>query len=109
MNDTSLIEYRGITRRFTTRRGTVTACEPVDLTVREGEFLAIVGPSGCGKSTLLNMAAGLLQPSAGRVFYRGEPIMKPNIRVGCTRFDFAPAATPTLGAYTRISAKPRYT
>ncbi len=82
MNDTPLIEYRGIARRFTTRRGTVTACENVDLTVREGEFLAVVGPSGCGKSTLLNMAAGLLQPSAGRVFYRGTPVAEPNTRVG---------------------------
>ena len=77
-----LIEYRGIARRFTTRRGTVTACENVDLTVNEGEFLAIVGPSGCGKSTLLNMAAGLLQPSAGAVFYRGDKVPEPNTRVG---------------------------
>jgi NitT/TauT family transport system ATP-binding protein len=79
---THLIEYRGIARRFTTRRGTVTACENVNLTVNQGEFLAIVGPSGCGKSTLLNMAAGLLQPSAGTVFYRGEPVTEPNTRVG---------------------------
>ncbi|MEI7711875.1 MAG: ABC transporter ATP-binding protein [Rhodospirillales bacterium] len=79
---TPLIEYRGIARRFTTRRGTVTACENVDLTVNDGEFLAIVGPSGCGKSTLLNMAAGLLQPSAGAVFYRGAPVSEPNTRVG---------------------------
>ncbi len=79
---TPLIEYRGIARRFTTRRGTVTACENVDLTVNQGEFLAIVGPSGCGKSTLLNMAAGLLQPSAGAVFYRGAPVLEPNTRVG---------------------------
>ena len=77
-----LIEYRGIARRFTTRRGTVTACENVELTVNEGEFLAIVGPSGCGKSTLLNMAAGLLQPSAGGVFYRGTPVTATNTRVG---------------------------
>jgi NitT/TauT family transport system ATP-binding protein len=79
---TPLIEYRGIARRFTTRRGTVTACENVDLTVNQGEFLAIVGPSGCGKSTLLNMAAGLLQPSAGAVFYSGVPVSAPNTRVG---------------------------
>ena len=82
MTPVPLIEYRDIARRFTTRRGTVTACEHVDLTVNEGEFLAIVGPSGCGKSTLLNMAAGLLQPSAGGVFYRGEKVPEPNTRVG---------------------------
>ena len=79
---TPLIEYRGIARHFTTRRDTVTACENVDLTVNAGEFLAIVGPSGCGKSTLLNMAAGLLQPSAGTVFYRGVKVPEPNARVG---------------------------
>lgn len=58
------------------------ACEHVDLTVHQGEFLAIVGPSGCGKSTLLNMAAGLLRPSAGSVFYDGAPVTAPNTRVG---------------------------
>ena len=63
MNDEPLIEYRNVGRRFVTRAGAVTACEQVNLTVRLGEFLAVVGPSGCGKSTLLNMAAGLLPPS----------------------------------------------
>ncbi len=82
MSDQPLIEYRGIARHFTTRAGTVVACENVNLTVRQGEFLAVVGPSGCGKSTLLNMAAGLLAPSAGQVFYRGAPVPQPNTDVG---------------------------
>jgi NitT/TauT family transport system ATP-binding protein len=80
--DEPLIEYRDVARRFITRAGSVTACEHVDLTVHRGEFLAIVGPSGCGKSTLLNMAAGLLRPSAGGVFYRGAPVPDPNTDVG---------------------------
>jgi len=50
--------------------------------VRQGEFLAVVGPSGCGKSTLLNMAAGLLAPTFGQVFYRGAPVHSPNTDVG---------------------------
>lgn len=82
MRDAPLIEYRNIARRFQSRRGTVTACEGVNLTVKRGEFLAIVGPSGCGKSTLLNMAAGLLRPSTGAVYYCGEPVPIPNTRVG---------------------------
>jgi NitT/TauT family transport system ATP-binding protein len=77
-----LIEYCEVGRQFATRRGTVVACEGVNLTVHEGEFLAIVGPSGCGKSTLLNMAAGLLPPSAGQVFYRGARVSGPNTSVG---------------------------
>ncbi len=82
MSDAPLIEYSGVARQFASRRGTVIACQGVDLSVRRGEFLAIVGPSGCGKSTLLNMAAGLLKPSAGRVFYRGAPVAEPNTLVG---------------------------
>jgi NitT/TauT family transport system ATP-binding protein len=45
----------------------VAALAPVDLAVAQGEFVALVGPSGCGKSTLLRLAAGLEQPSSGRV------------------------------------------
>jgi NitT/TauT family transport system ATP-binding protein len=82
MTDAALIEYRNIARRFQSRRGVITACEGVNLTVEKGEFLAIVGPSGCGKSTLLNMAAGLLRPSSGAVYYNGNRVETPNTRVG---------------------------
>ncbi|ELW9443923.1 ABC transporter ATP-binding protein [Pluralibacter gergoviae] len=40
---------------------------PVNLTVRQGEFITLLGPSGCGKSTLLKMVAGLIEPSDGRL------------------------------------------
>jgi NitT/TauT family transport system ATP-binding protein len=58
------IEFTDVTKRFDT--GT-TAVEHTDLTLRAGEFVAVVGPSGCGKSTLLRMAAGLETPSSGQV------------------------------------------
>jgi NitT/TauT family transport system ATP-binding protein len=44
---------------------------PMDLDIREGEFLSLVGPSGCGKSTLLRIVAGVLRPTRGTV-YLGE-------------------------------------
>ena len=53
--------------------GTV-ALQPVDLTVREGEFVTLLGPSGCGKSTLLKMVAGLLAPSDGRLLLWRKPV-----------------------------------
>ena len=53
--------------------GTV-ALQPVDLTVRQGEFVTLLGPSGCGKSTLLKMVAGLLEPSDGRILLWRKPV-----------------------------------
>lgn len=53
--------------------GTV-ALQPVDLSVREGEFVTLLGPSGCGKSTLLKMIAGLLEPTDGRLLLWRKPV-----------------------------------
>jgi len=47
--------------------------DAIDLTVRDGETLALIGPSGCGKSTLLGILGGLLQPTSGAVRLRGDP------------------------------------
>ena len=58
------IASEGVTRRYA--NGTE-ALGPLDLTVREGEFVSLLGPSGCGKSTLLRIIAGLDSPSTGRV------------------------------------------
>ena len=53
-----------------------------NLSVAEGEFVAIVGPTGSGKSTLLNAAAGLLKPSAGTVEIQGQLLEGLNGRAG---------------------------
>jgi len=50
------------------------AVQDVNLTVSEGEFVALLGPSGCGKSTLLRIITGLQQPTEGQVLYRGVPL-----------------------------------
>ncbi len=65
---TPTLQLHGVTRSFgTSGHGRVAALGPVDLTLRQSEFVAIVGPSGCGKSTLLRVAAGLLRPTSGRI------------------------------------------
>lgn len=53
--------------------GKTRALNGVDLTVREGECLALVGPSGCGKSSLLNLLGTLDTPTAGQMYFRGQP------------------------------------
>ena len=52
--------------------GAYVAVQDVNLSVADGEFLAIVGPTGCGKSTILNAIAGLLKPSSGTVAIDGQ-------------------------------------
>ena len=54
----------GVTRRF----GAAVALDRLDLTIRRGEFIALLGPSGCGKSTALNCIAGLLPLSGGGIW-----------------------------------------
>ncbi|MBN9085194.1 MAG: nitrate ABC transporter ATP-binding protein [Rhizobiales bacterium 62-17] len=54
------------------RYGDLLVLEDINLTVQEGEVVAIIGPSGCGKSTLLGMLGGLLKPSAGVVKIGGR-------------------------------------
>ncbi|OQY45713.1 MAG: nitrate ABC transporter ATP-binding protein [Desulfobacteraceae bacterium 4572_87] len=59
-----------ICKRFENPDGTVfKALEDVNLTISEGEFVAVVGRSGCGKSTLLNIVAGLLSATEGEVVF----------------------------------------
>ncbi|HVX74887.1 MAG TPA: ABC transporter ATP-binding protein [Bradyrhizobium sp.] len=56
--------------------GAVDALETINLTVAQGEFLALLGPSGCGKTTLLRCIAGLLDPTAGDIRVDGRSIAR---------------------------------
>jgi nitrate/nitrite transport system ATP-binding protein len=62
---------------FDTRKARFHALRDIDLTVAQGEFVALIGHSGCGKSTLLNLIAGLLKPSAGLLLCDGREIDAP--------------------------------
>ncbi|MBC7235614.1 MAG: ABC transporter ATP-binding protein [Chloroflexi bacterium] len=66
-----LVETRGLTKIYGTTVE-VRALDHVDLTVAEGEMVAVMGPSGSGKSTLLNMLGALDRPSSGEVWIAGQ-------------------------------------
>lgn len=70
----TLIQLTTVTKTYRGRRGTVTALDSVDLSVNEGEFVAVKGPSGSGKSTLLLTVGGMVRPSDGRVIVRGSDV-----------------------------------
>ena len=78
MTDRSGVELRDLSLRYDGRGGRVAALEEVDLTIRPGEFVAVVGPSGCGKTTLLKLIAGFLEPSSGTARFDGETIAGPS-------------------------------
>jgi NitT/TauT family transport system ATP-binding protein len=69
-----LLKLRHIHQIYTSGSRRFTAVQDVNLTVYEGEFIALLGPSGCGKSTLLRIITGLQKPSEGTVLYRDQPL-----------------------------------
>lgn len=74
------IQIRGLKKSFASDKGLLPVVEDVSLSVRDGEFVAIVGPSGCGKSTLMNIMAGFIQPDSGTVVIDGAPRTRPDSR-----------------------------
>jgi putative ABC transport system ATP-binding protein len=73
-SSSSAIETINLTMTYRSGKVDVPALQSVNLTVKHGEFIAVMGPSGCGKSTLLHLLGGLLQPTGGKVIIDGIDI-----------------------------------
>lgn len=71
-----ILKTEGLKKYYGSGSNQVKALDGVDLSVEEGEFVAIVGTSGSGKSTLLHMLGGLDYPTEGRVTVDGKDIFK---------------------------------
>ncbi len=71
-----IISTRDLQKVYRVGKVDVPALRGVDLTVQEGEFVAVVGPSGCGKSTLLHVLGGLTSPTSGMVLVDGNDFTK---------------------------------
>ena len=70
----AFIEVRGVSKSFTTPKGTRHVLRDVNLLVEHGEFVSIVGAMGSGKSTLLSILSGLTRADGGTVSIGGEPL-----------------------------------
>ncbi len=71
---TPLVELAGIRRVYGSGEAEVRALDGVDLTIAEGEFVAIMGPSGSGKSTVMNIIGCLDTPTSGEYRFGGVPV-----------------------------------
>lgn len=79
----AIIDTHELKRYFD--EGTIKALDGVDLSIEEGEFVAIIGPSGSGKSTLLNMLGALDTPTSGRVVINGVDLARERDLAGFRR------------------------
>ncbi len=77
MTTSPIIELSNVSKDYGEGKQRAEILNGVDLTVREGEFVAIVGFSGSGKTTLISLLAGLIRPDAGEVRMRGKPVDGP--------------------------------
>jgi nitrate/nitrite transport system ATP-binding protein len=71
------LELRGVSKGFGPAGARSEVLHNIDLTVADGEFLAIVGFSGSGKTTLVNLLAGFVAPDVGQALKKGQPIAGP--------------------------------
>jgi putative ABC transport system ATP-binding protein len=72
----AIIEAQQLTKVYGSGETAITALDHVNLTVNEGEFVAVIGPSGCGKSTLLNLLGGLDRSTEGHTLIEGQSLDK---------------------------------
>jgi putative ABC transport system ATP-binding protein len=70
----TLVVLEDVVKSYEMGEVTVTALNHTDLTLKRGEFVAILGPSGSGKTTLLNLLGGIDSPTEGRILIDGEDI-----------------------------------
>ena len=69
-----MIKTQNLTKTYGKGEGKVTALDGVDITIKDGEMVAIIGKSGSGKSTLLNLLGGLDKATEGKVFYNDKEL-----------------------------------
>jgi NitT/TauT family transport system ATP-binding protein len=78
-----ILKFDRLSMRYNTRAGqSVLAMQDISAQIGRDEFVTILGPSGCGKSTLLKIAASVLRPTSGEVWFDGQKLTRPTSRIG---------------------------
>ncbi len=77
-----IVELKDVSLTYHDPHAETLAIDTLNISIREGEFVAIVGPSGCGKTSMLSLLCGLLRPSSGKVMLNGEEVHAPGEGIG---------------------------
>ena len=76
------LQIKDLTVNYAVKGGTLQALAPVNMTMRDGDFVVALGASGCGKTTLLSCIAGFMQPSQGEITLDGRVVTGPGAERG---------------------------
>ena len=76
----AILTATNLTKTYALGRRQVQALRGIDLTVAQGEYMAVVGPSGSGKSTLLNLLGCLEPPSSGTLLFQGRDVTRMRVK-----------------------------
>jgi nitrate/nitrite transport system ATP-binding protein len=96
----AILELKNVSKVFGSGGSQTEVLRSIDLTLEEGEFVAIVGFSGSGKSTLMNLLAGLLKPDRGEVRFKGQLNPDPGPQRGLVFQNYS--LLPWLSVYENI-------
>lgn len=77
-----IVELKDIRLTYHELHAETLAIDMLNMTIQEGEFVAIVGPSGCGKTSMLSILCGLIKPSSGSVRLKGQEVTAPGQGIG---------------------------
>lgn len=77
-----IVELKDVRLIYHDPQAEMLAIDTLNLTVREGEFVAVVGPSGSGKTSMLSLLCGLITPTSGKIRLNGREIMVPGEGIG---------------------------
>ncbi|MEM6318902.1 MAG: ABC transporter ATP-binding protein [Bacteroidota bacterium] len=97
----NIVEFKNVSKWYGEGANRSYVLKDINLTIKEGEFLAIVGFTGSGKTTLINMLTGLLKPSTGEVLYKGKPVEGPSPERGIIFQNYS--LLPWLTVYQNVA------
>ena len=99
------LELKNINKTYVEWDGATEVLTDINLSIEEGEFVAIVGFTGSGKTTLVNLINGLLKPTSGEVLFKGEPVMNTSHERGVIFQNYSLLPWLTVGQNVYMAVK----